>query len=140
MEPLMMAELVEHQSYLAYGLDEDRLEKLSDEIRRNGRGSKGRQSFEIICIAIQSKDEKCPTAFIAGQGFQVSKRNFGSCRFLIVAILWSNTCTFTFLLMEESEFNSLDEQNVDTSNGMLAVECFYLFNWNCLRFVSSSYF
>ena len=115
--PLSLAYGVEHQSYQAYGLDEGRLEQLSEEIQNTGRGSKGRQSFEILCIAIQSKDEKCPTAFIAGQGLQISKRNFGTQR-IIVAILWSNTSTFTFLLMEHGELDSLDELNADTSEGI----------------------
>jgi len=39
--PLPLAESVEHSTYLAYGLDEGKLEQLSEEIQRNGRGSKG---------------------------------------------------------------------------------------------------
>jgi len=125
-EPLMLAELVDHQTYLAYGLDEGRLEQLQGEIRTTGKGSKGRQSFEIICIAIQSKDEKYPTAFVAGQGLQISKRNFGTYQFIVVAILWSNTCTLTFLLMEHGEFDAMDEHNVDTSlDGISTVECLH---------------
>ena len=128
--PLLLAESVEHQSFLAYGLDEGRLEQLLEEIQNTGRGSKGRQSFEILCTAIQSKDEKCPTAFIAGQGLQISKRNFGTLRFIIVAILWSNTSTFTFLLMEHGDFDSLDELNADTSEGICLLLIFSLFNSN----------
>ncbi len=128
--PLLLAYSVEHQSYLAYGLDEGMLEQLSEEIKNTGRGSKGRQSFEILCTAIQSKDEKCPTAFIAGQGLQISKRNFGTLRFIIVAILWSNTSTFTFLLMEHGEFDSLDELNADTSEGIWLLLIFSLLTWN----------
>jgi len=139
-EPLMLAAVVDHHTYFAYGLDEGKLEELQEEIRSNGKRSKGRQSFEIICTAIQSKDEICPTAFVAGQGLQISKHNFGTRRFIIVSILWSNTCTFSFLLMEHGEFDALDERHVDTSlDGILTVECFHFVIKSSLPISSSSF-
>jgi len=137
--PLDLAPLVEHSTYLAFGLDEAKLEHLLAEIQTIGRKAKGRQSFEIICYGIKSKDD-CSIAFVAGQGLQITKQNFGTRQFVIVALLWSNTRTFTFLLMENDVFNSLDIDAVDpTLDGKLVFNSFILMDL-FFSFASSSSF
>ena len=120
--PLDLAPLVEHPTYLAFGLDEAKLEHLLGEIQKLGRKTKGRQGFEIICYGIKSKDDMCPISFVTGQGIQISKQNFGTRQFVVVALLWSNTRTFTFLLMDNDVFNSLEIDPIDPiSDGKLVM-------------------
>ena len=121
--PLDLAPLVEHHTYLAFGLDEAKLEHLLGEMQKVGRKTKGRQGFEIICYGIRSKDDKCPISFVAGQGVQITKHNYGTRQFVILALLWSNTRTFSFLLMDNDVFNSLEIDAVDPiSDGKLAMQ------------------
>ena len=138
--PLDLAPLVEHSTYLAFGLDEAKLEHLLAEIQTIGRKAKGRQSFEIICYGIKSNDDKCPISFVAGQGIQITKQNFGTRHFVIVALLWSNTRTFTFLLMENDVYNSLDIDAIDPIlDGKLVCDSFISMNL-FFSFASSSSF
>jgi len=122
--PIDLAPLVEHPTYLAFGVDEAKLQHLLEETQNNGRKTRGRQSFEIVCYAIQSKDDKYPVSFTVGQGVQITKQHFGTRQFVIVALLWSNTRTFTFLLMEKNEFDSLEKDTIDPSlDGNLTMRC-----------------
>lgn len=87
--PLLVNHTVEHQHYYVYGIADVQLQQLCEEMERstNKRRPK-RQGFEIPAVGITSKDITCPVSFIAGQGLQVTKENFGTRQFVNVAFCW----------------------------------------------------
>jgi hypothetical protein len=84
-----------------------------------------RDQIEVPAVAIKYKDD--PNITIScGQGIQITKTNFGERQFFIVAILWSSTCNFTFLLVEKDQFYDLDLDAVDMSQGIFKFVCIWV--------------
>jgi len=108
-----------------YGINEDVVEKFNGDQEEAANGAKKkknrRDQIEVPAVAIRHKDDPSITIF-CGQGVQITKTNFGERCFFIVAILWSSTFNFTFLLVEKDQFYDLEMDAVDKiSQGILLI-------------------
>jgi len=104
-----------------YGVNEDVVEKFNEEQQEDAvNGAKKRKNrrdqIEVPGVAIKHKDDPSIT-ISCGDGIQITKTNFGQRQFFIVAILWSSTCNFSFLLVEKDLFYDLEEAAVDKTSG-----------------------
>ena len=105
-----------------YGINEEVVEKFNEEQGEAAIGMKKkrnrRDQIEVPAVAIKYKDDTCIT-IACGQGIQITKTNFGERQFFIVAILWSSTYNFTFLLVEKDQFYDLDLDAIEMTQGIV---------------------
>ena len=109
-----------HDEYDCFGINEPLLSKLRDEpiiAPSLKRGKPVQNYFEIPAVGIRSKYCASWNTFIAGDGFNVTKSNFGTAQFIIVAMLWTSNNNLFFFVAETSEFSGFDMSANMTKQG-----------------------
>jgi len=138
-----------HDEYEFFGINEPLLSKLRDEQITTPslkRGKPVQNYIEIPAVGIRSKYCASWNTFISGDGFKVTKSNFGTAQFIIVAMLWTSNNNLFFLVAETGEFNGFAISANKTKQGRPASYFFSFYhltptqNLLCSRYVKVTLF